>query len=424
MREVRRASVRAPWSASLSDERGCDVRLDVAIVGAGPAGARAAYVLARRGVRVTIFDGSHPREKPCGGGVTGRALALIADAVDPAMFPRTAIKSARFTRRRASAASAWHAGASAGHAFDSAVVPLDDDALVVASRASFDAAVLAAAERAGAALVRLRVTNVSADSTGVTLTTADGRAHGASYVIGADGANSLVRRRLATAFRRDQLSIATGFFAHGVTSDEIVIALTPDPPGYIWSFPRPGHLAIGICAQADAGIGVEALRARTASWIVATGIANGATLEPYSWPIPSLSVRDFDALELAGPRWALAGDAAGLVDPITREGIFFALASGQWIADALLTGDDPAPRYASQVRDEAVSELTRAARLKAGFFRPAFTGLMMRALMDSGAIRSVMADLVAGRQSYASLKWRLLKTVEVGLAWRVLTTSD
>ena len=125
--------------------------------------------------------------------------------------------------------------------------------------------------------------------TGVALTTADGARHRAAYVVGADGANSLVRRRFATAFRRDQLSIATGFFAHGVTSDEIVIELTSDPPGYIWSFPRPGHLAIGICAQADAGITAGSLRARTAAWIAATRIAEGATLEPYSWPIPSLS---------------------------------------------------------------------------------------------------------------------------------------
>jgi geranylgeranyl reductase family protein len=399
------------------------VRDDVAIVGAGPAGARAAYLLARRGVRVTIFDGSHPREKPCGGGVTGRALALVADAVDPATFPCTAIRSVRFTNTqgRLRASRLRTSGASAAQASDTAaVVRLDDEALVVASRASFDAALLSAAERAGAVLVRSRVTNVSTDSSGVTLTTPDGRSHRASYVIGADGANSLVRRRVATAFRRDQLSIATGFFAHGVTSDEIVIELTPDPPGYIWSFPRPGHLAIGICAQADAGITAEALRARTADWMSATRVAHGATLEPYSWPIPSLSVRDFDALELAGLRWALVGDAAGLVDPITREGIFFALASGQWIADALMA-NDPAPGYTSQVRDEAVSDLARAARLKAGFFRPAFTGLMMRALMESGAIRSVMADLVAGRQSYASLKWRLLKTFEVGLAWRALT---
>ena len=389
---------------------------DVAIVGAGPAGARAAYVLARRGARVTVFDGSRPREKPCGGGVTGRALALVGDQIDARRLPHTVIRSVRFTQGHGAPPRRSTAASSVG-------VPLDANALVVASRASFDEALLAAAEAAGAGFVRSRVTDISAGPGGISLTTADGGRHRASYLIGADGPNSLVRRRLAAPFRRDQLSIATGFFAHGVSSDEIVIELTEDPPGYIWSFPRPDHLAIGICAQADAGTGAGALRGRTRDWIAATGIAEGARLEPYSWPIPSLSAPDYDTFVLTGSRWALVGDAAGLVDPITREGIFFALASGDWIASAL-TEDDPAPGYTARVRDEAIAELARAARLKAGFFRPAFTGLMMRALMQSAAIRSVMADLVAGRQSYASLKWRLLKTFEVGLAWRALTTND
>jgi geranylgeranyl reductase family protein len=390
------------------DRAGCVVRDDVAIVGAGPAGARAAFALAARGARVTMFDWSHPREKPCGGGVTGRALALVADAIDAGGWPASTIRSVRFTdtpQRR------------------SAVVALEDDgsgadrALVVAARSTFDAQLLAAAERAGARLDRSRVTDVHVGVDGVALETTAGL-RTASFVIGADGANSLVRRRVAAPFRRDQLSIATGFFAHGVTSDQIAVELTADPPGYIWSFPRPTHLAIGICAQADAGVTATMLRERTARWITATRIADGARLEPYSWPIPSLSAADFQSAALSGPRWALVGDAAGLVDPITREGIYFAIASGQWIADALSGGEVRA--YTARARDEAVSELTRAAQLKAGFFRPAFTGLLMRALQHSAAIRGVMADLIAGRQSYRSLKWRLVRTFEWRLAFDAL----
>ena len=401
------------------------MRDEVAIVGAGPAGARAAYVLARGGARVTIFDPSHPREKPCGGGVTGRALALVADAfTKPAgatPWPSQVIRSARFTRLRASGASARQAPDACDAslpAIDSAVVSLDDDALVVTSRAAFDAALVDAAVRAGALLERVRVRDVVIEPGGVRIETDAGSRH-AAVVLGADGANSLVRRRLSRAFRRDQLSIATGFFAHGVTSQEIVIELVANPPGYIWSFPRPDHLAIGICGQADAGMTAGTLRAMTADWIAATGIACGARLEPYAWPIPSLGARDLEQLDVAGPRWLLLGDAAGLVDPITREGIYFALASGQWAADAWLAGRGP-EAYTARVRDEAAPELARAARLKAGFFRPAFTGLMMRALQQSPGIRRVMADLVAGRQSYAGLKTRLLGTFEWRLALRAL----
>ena len=71
-------------------------RFDVGIVGGGPAGARAAWRLCRSGARVVMFDGSHPREKPCGGGVTGRALELVSDAIDPAALPSIAITAATF----------------------------------------------------------------------------------------------------------------------------------------------------------------------------------------------------------------------------------------------------------------------------------------------------------------------------------------
>src|SRR5204862_7896986 len=96
---------------------------DVAIVGAGPSGAWAAYLLARRGARVVLLDPSHPREKPCGGGITGRALALVAHAL-PRPLPAVAIRRARFL------------DAATGR---SAAVDLTShDALVVSGRAAFD----------------------------------------------------------------------------------------------------------------------------------------------------------------------------------------------------------------------------------------------------------------------------------------------
>jgi geranylgeranyl reductase family protein len=384
---------------------------DAAVVGAGPAGAWAAYTLARRGARVTIFDPSHPREKPCGGGVTGRALAVVADAIDGARFPQRVIRSARFVDSRSGGM---------------AVVPLatgsvGSDSLIVASRTLFDAALFDAARRAGASVACARVTNVTVDADGVRIDT-DGGTHRAGMVIGADGANSLVRRRVVQPFPRRHLSIATGFFAHGATSDEVVIELVADPAGYLWSFPRPDHLAIGMCAQADAGISPAALRDQARDWTGRRHLADDARLEPYSWPIPSLDAWAFGALDLASERWALVGDAAGLVDPITREGIYFALLSGQWAADAVADGRFPRD-YTARIRDEIAPDLACAARFKAGFFRPAFMKLLVHALQRSAAVREILVDLVAGRQSYLSLKWRLLTTLEVGLAWKVMTTT-
>ena len=192
--------------------------LDVAVVGGGPAGAWAAYRLARQGVRVALFDGSHPREKPCGGGVTGRALGLVSGVPVIATLPRVRIDSARFEfgdRPDAIVSLGRPAG----------------DALAVASRRAFDSALLAAAAGAGAGLIPERVLDVRVGPSGVELETATAR-YRAAQVLGADGATSLVRRRLATPFPRSQISIATGVFAHGLSTTEIVIRFTTNPPGY------------------------------------------------------------------------------------------------------------------------------------------------------------------------------------------------
>jgi geranylgeranyl reductase family protein len=387
-----------------------NARVDVAIVGAGPAGAWTAYLLTRGGARVALIDPSHPREKPCGGGITGRALGLVAPAIAATRLAAVAVRSARFVHPRARRSTQV--------SLDSG----DSPALVVTSRTAFDGALLSAARAAGAEVVCDRVAALTDRSPGFDLQLQSGTIVRAGFLIAADGANSPMRRQLIAPFTRAQLSVATGFFVHGVTSDEIVIELVDDPPGYLWSFPRPDHLAVGICGQVDRGVSVAALRARAARWIERTLSARGARMQPYSWPIPSLGSADLESLPVAGPNWLLVGDAAGLVDPITREGIFFALESARYAAAALSSGAEaPDREYTRRLAGDLLPELVHAARFKARFFGPRFTGLLMDALSASEPVRRVMADLVAGRQAYRGLKWRLARTFEARLAWKLLS---
>jgi geranylgeranyl reductase family protein len=379
-------------------------RFDVAIVGAGPAGCRAARQLARGGARVALVDGSHPREKPCGGGVTGRALAL-AGLADGAGRDGVPIESASFEHRarrvRVDLASSGTRGLK----------------LEVVPRRAFDCMLLRQASAAGATLVNARVTDVARTSDGWEIATREATLH-AAWLIGADGPNSLVRRRVATAFGRADLSIATGYFVHGVSSREVHVGFVDAPAGYLWSFPRPDHLAVGVCAQADETTAAE-LQAIAREWIGGHVRTEGVRLERYGWPIPSLSSASLERERPAGDAWLLVGDAAGMVDPITREGIYFALASADVAAASLLAGGNAARSYTRRVHDEIYDELRRAARLKARFYRPEFMSLLITALERSARIRDIMAALIAGEQPYRGLRRRLLGTLEVGLMWEL-----
>jgi geranylgeranyl reductase family protein len=379
------------------------MRFDVAVVGAGPAGVWCAHQLAAAGVRVAILDGSHPREKPCGGGVTGRALALVGR--HGALEGATVIDAATFV----------HGGRRSNVSLAS---PSRQSRLAVFARRDFDQQLLERARGAGAILVPERVTALARDGGTWCLSTRGGSVE-ANWMVGADGANSFVRKRLSHAFARSDLSIACGYFVHGRRSTQIEVEFVARPAGYLWSFPRPGHLAVGIGAQADE-TSVTELMAIVDGWVGArVKPPSDARLERYSWPIPSLTVQALERERPCGDRWLLAGDAAGLVDPITREGIFFALQSGAFAAQSLLSSSQPSRTYEERLRAEIFPELLRAARLKAKFFRPAFVGLLLRALERSERVRAVMADLVAGEQSYESLRPRLIKTLEFKLMWEL-----
>ena len=359
--------------------------MTVAVVGAGPAGSLLGFLLARAGIAVTLFDASHPREKPCGGGVTGKALALLpaAPADDP--LPANWVESCDFDSGSGESVRLRLARP-----------------VAVCARRELDAWLLRRALAAGAVHVAERITMV--DAAGL-LRSATGE-HQFDLIVGADGAGSLVRRTFLSAVPSERLVMAVGWFARGTSS--MKVQFTPGLDGYLWHFPRPDHVGVGICAPLAAQPKRDLLaRLRREAARSFPALADEEA-ETYAQTIPSPSGDPASLRGIAGARWALVGDAAALADPVTGEGIYYALRSAQILAETL-TADGGTARYPERCLEDFGRDLLKAAALRERFYAPGFARRMISYAERSSAIRGVLAELVLGEQGYVGLKRRLLR---------------
>ena len=357
----------------------------VAVVGAGPAGSLLAFHLARDGASVSVFDASHPREKPCGGGVTGKALALLpaAPADDP--LPARWVDACDFESGSGEAVRLQLARP-----------------VAVCARLELDAWLLRQAVTAGALHVAERVVEV--DASGL-LRTGAGRSDSFDLIVGADGAGSLVRRTFLAPVPPERLMMAVGWFARGTSP--MVVRFTPGLDGYLWVFPRPDHVGVGICAPLASVPTRDMLRRLEAEATRHFPALVDDEAGRYAHTIPSVSADPQSLLEIAGERWALVGDAAALADPITGEGIYYALRSAIVLAETL-RAEGSVARYPAGCLDAFGHDLRKAAALRDRFYAPGFARRMIKYAARSSAIRNVLADLVLGEQGYVGLKRRLL----------------
>jgi len=186
-----------------------------------------------------------------------------------------------------------------------------------------------------------------------------------------------------------------------------------DFEGYVWAFPRPAHLSVGICGKVGEDR-MEGLRERLHDFMRRFGYScAGARI--FSHLLPALSVDTWGGLQLAGPGWALAGDAGGLVDPVTGEGIYYAMRSGELAAQSLLEGLPEL--YPDRVREEFGKALALGSRLARIFYYGKFLGGAVSARMVEFGARSprfleVIQEMIEGSQSYLKLTAKLY----IGLA--------
>ena len=385
-----------PHAAGLKERRPDLPRLyDAIIVGAGPAGALLGWLLATSGLNVLILEKQRlPRYKPCGGGLTRRALDLLP--FDPAPVVED------LARR--------------------AVILLDgrpvfetlerEPVITLVMRDRFDHFLARRAEGAGATLKDgLAFRGLSGSFGRLEVATSAGTFHG-RLIVGADGASSPTARALGLWSARRVFSAleAEVDFDRPETLDRFRGAVHFDfglpPQGYAWLFPKAGHVSMGVLTRCMA---LKNLRPWFQAYLQTKGLDRETTvrsLRPHLIPWGSGS-----GGRLADDRGLLIGDAAGLTDPITGEGLYFAfrearLAAGV-IREALDRGGAYLRRYEGLMRREFRIELAWARALAFLLYR--MPGLRRRAFDIHGpGLGRRLLDVFAGRTSYRNLALRVL----------------
>ncbi|HUQ23845.1 MAG TPA: geranylgeranyl reductase family protein [Gaiellaceae bacterium] len=287
-------------------------RFDAIVVGAGPAGSAAAMRLARGGARVLLADRARfPRDKPCGGGVTGRAVRELPCAIDPVVedVVRTLEVRLRYRKRFERRAEK----------------PL----VLMTRRRRLDAFLAEQAAAAGADFrdgVTVEGLTVGPDGAELTV---GGRRVSAAAIVGADGVNGSLARAAGLG-----AGVIYGIALEGNgplparQRGRATVEVGVVPGGYGWIFPKDGHANYGVGGWASEGPRLrEHLRRLCAEHGVdSTGLTD---LQGRRLPIRRTSVAR------RGPV-LLVGDAAGLVDPLSGDGIYEALVSARLAAAVIL----------------------------------------------------------------------------------------
>ncbi|MGA2245758.1 MAG: geranylgeranyl reductase family protein [Verrucomicrobiota bacterium] len=358
---------------------------DVGVIGAGPAGCSAALAAAQAGHSVVLLEQARlPRYKTCGGGVLARAFDLLPPG------------AASIVERRFDSVALNFLGTDLNF-----VATRPQPMVHMTMRSDLDQFLARQAEQAGVRVIdSCPVKRVDAQPAGLEIIAGRER-YPVRFVIAADGIHSRIARAggwpdlpaLAPALEHEIYLPGEDFarFSRRPRFDFNVI-----DAGYAWVFPKRAHLSVGILSTRQV---CPDLLPKLADYLRQIGLTRIERTERHGYLIP-LAPRSGP---LARGRVLLVGDAAGLADPVTAEGISNALQSGRLAAAALAAGRmDPAAvaaNYQSLLETHILRDL-RAARFLAGILyrRPQIRNRIFR--MSGQKLCDFTAKVIMGETSY------------------------
>jgi len=375
-----------------------NTQYDVIIAGCGPAGATAGFVLAQKGMSVLMIDRAEfPRKKLCGGLLTWKSVQLLQTVFG--LTPEDLIQAGVVNH------VSDHYGI---RTFDKSLAegPLPFPFHFV-DRTVFDQHLLNLAKEAGAEV--MEGTRISECDPGAgTVALADGTIFQGQYVLGADGANSIVRQSFPsinkTRFKELmapalEISLPPEAFPKPVVDPELIVGFLG--AGYGWVFPNKDRVIVGICGLRR---NKENFSDLFRAYLERLGVDPANVPEFHGHPLPYGNY-------LSNPchgRTLLVGDAGGFVEPLFGEGIFFALCSGLYAGEALIEGMEKrtaaGPIYTRRLHQQIIPELKASDRLRWVLFRAMqYVGPSSLGLFVNSA-STPLAEMVHGIRSYSWLR--------------------
>jgi flavin-dependent dehydrogenase len=282
------------------------------------------------------------------------------------------------------------------------------------SRRDLDGFLLEQALRTGARLIPSPAVDYRRDEQGWVVSARDGSRERADILVGADGASSAVRRRMGIDFGPRDMSVTIGCYIPGRFHPGSIYIRFLDQSlhGYLWSFPRVDHLSVGIISLSRELTASE-LRAHLSRFLADRyGIQDSSGFPGYGALVPTLGESTWKTLRVSGPDWALIGDAAGFVDPLTAEGIYYALRSADLLSRAIEARD--LELFHRKWREDFGDDLVRAAAIRERLYRGrlARKPFLSRGLQLAGrspTVRRMFIELISGRLEYRALRRWLLR---------------
>jgi geranylgeranyl reductase family protein len=326
-------------------------RFDVIISGGGPAGALAAYTLACQGVDVQLFEKQlFPRYKVCGAGLTHKIIREIPYDVQPVV--ETTVRKFLFSRK-----------------FEDVFERESGEPLIYCTmRDTLDQFLLDKAASAGARITfGEQVTGIFEEKDAVTVTTRKGK-YSSKLVIGADGASGTVTR--AVGLKRDfmqglawEAELDVDNTSLERFSQHVFLDWGSFPGGYGWMFPKQDHFSVGVGGPASLSKHMMDYYQQFLHHLKNQGVTVNRTRSLKSWPIPVKERPGRFSTSLV----MVTGDAAGLTDPLTGEGIYYAVKSGILAGEAavrFLKSKDSLNMYSQNVNNLLMPELQEAMKIR------------------------------------------------------------